>query len=102
MQHIFSRWAKISRSQSSYKKLSPDFFSRCIKARSKHFTPKPDVLVLGHVHANIDSHIHGIRCISGPSWLESPNVLLCEASGQLNRKFITGKDVPLFHVPQTE
>ncbi len=101
MHHLFSQWAKISRRQGSYRKLSPQFFSNCVSQRITHFAFKPDILILGHVHENIDTKILNTRCLAGPSWLQSPNMLLCDAKGQLVREFLTGKDVPLFPVPHT-
>jgi UDP-2,3-diacylglucosamine pyrophosphatase LpxH len=102
MHHIFSQWAKISRRQGSYRKLSPQFFSSCVSQRMVHFAQKPDVLILGHVHENIDAQITNTRCLAGPSWLQSPNILFCNPKGLIVREFITGKDVPLFSVPHTE
>lgn len=102
MQYIFSRWAKISRSQAQYRRMSPSFFSDCVAQRSLHFPINPQILILGHVHEHIKSNINGLQCLAGPSWLESPNYLLCDKNGNLERIFPGGKDVPLFPIPMLE
>ncbi len=98
MQFVFSRWAKISRRQGSYRTLSPSFFDSCVRENICSQPSPPATLILGHVHENIDTKIENTRCIAGPSWLQAPSVLRCSHNGELSRVFLGGKDVPLFPI----
>ncbi len=102
MHLIFSNWAKISRSQDSYRYLSPEFFVECVRNKISSDTQSPNILILGHVHENIDTIIRKMRCLAGPSWLTAPSILTCNATGEFQRIFVGGKDVPLFALPKSE
>lgn len=91
---IFSKYAKISRKNDPYRKLSFDFLKNCIHSFIVNYKHELNVLLIGHIHveydfvfSNINNNLSSLRFISGRAWYESKNYLFVD-SMTIERKLI--------------
>lgn len=78
MNSIFTRYAKFSRSQDSYRVLDNNFMNQKIAIFLKKYHPLCDIFIMGHVHKNVDYFIDttkSIRVLIGKAWFDVPNFL---------------------------
>lgn len=90
---FFSSYARLSRTRDKYRALDPAFFRTCLrnyfqKAQSAGLT-LPEVLVLGHVHVNVDASCEGVRVLAGPDWFQAPQMLVASEEGHFERLWLT-------------
>ena len=50
---------------------------------------KPALLVLGHVHVNVDAAFEGVRVLAGPDWFQAPHMTIVSADGGCERLWLT-------------
>ncbi len=102
MHFLFSRYAKISRSQDSYRKLQNSFLKICldkfyINYKNK-FQKTISILILGHIHVYIQEYYKQTLILVGPDWFVSPNYLYFNKEGVSERIFLSDKSQEEFRI----
>lgn len=83
MHFLFNGWAHHSRQIRQGYAFAAGRFSQCL-ARNGDLS-EADVLILGHLHAELDSVMGSIRVLCGGDWRRMPNILVGEREGDFRR-----------------
>ena len=85
---MFSRYAQISRKTDKYRTLSQDFLKTCLSYYFKCLPQKMNVLIIGHIHVDLNFEFEDVTFYSGPDWFAKPSALVCDADGKIERNYI--------------
>lgn len=88
MQFLFSRYAKISRSQEKYRPMSVSFLKACLGKYFSGLSTVPSVLIIGHIHFYIDQKFDQTQILCGPDWFSAASYLDVFDNGSFQRTFL--------------
>ncbi|BBH51892.1 UDP-2,3-diacylglucosamine diphosphatase [Fluviispira sanaruensis] len=95
MHFLFSRYAKISRAQDSYRKLQLSFLKTCLDKfyinYKNQFQKTISILIIGHIHVYTEQYYKQTLLLVGPDWFSAPSYLYFNKEGVSERIFLSDK-----------